>query len=197
MMILQPVWPPEHPRLETPRIYLRPPIDKDNTAWRNVRRSNMAHLQPYEPQWPENGLLDSFFRRRLRYQQKEWFNDRNYSLLVMKQGDDVIIGGMNINNVSRGAAQFASLGYWVDKDHVNQGYMGEVMALSLKFCFSFLKLERVNAATLVDNVPSQRVLTRAGFTEEGLAKAYIQINGVRADHKLYGLNKAEWQAQNS
>jgi len=55
-------------------------------------------------------------------------------------------------------AQFASLGYWIDKDHVNQGYMGEVMTLSLKFCFSFLKLERVNAATLVDNAPSQRVL---------------------------------------
>jgi ribosomal-protein-alanine N-acetyltransferase len=197
MMILQPVWPPEQPKLASARIYLRPPIDKDNASWRNVRRSNMAHLQPYEPQWPEGGLSDSFFRRRLRYQQKEWFNDRNYSLLVMKGDDDTIIGGMNINNVSRGAAQFASLGYWIDKDHVNQGYMGEVMALSLKFCFSFLKLERVNAATLVDNLPSQRVLTRAGFAEEGLAKGYIQINGLRADHKLYGLNKADWRAQNS
>ena len=196
-MILQPVWPPEYPKLETARIYLRPPIDKDNEAWREVRRRNMVHLQPYEPRWPDGGLQDSFFRRRLRYQQKEWLNDRNYSLLVIKKEDDAIIGGMNINNVSRGAAQFASLGYWIDKDHVNQGYMGEVMTLSLKFCFSFLKLERVNAATLVDNAPSQRVLTRAGFTEEGLAKGYIQINGVRADHKLYGLNKADWCAQNA
>ncbi len=192
MMTLQRGWPPEYPKLETERIYLRPPMDADNVPWRELRRRNQVHLQPFEPTWPENALLDSFFRRRLRYQQKEWLNDRNYSLLVFTH-DDVMIGGMNINNVSRGAAQFASLGYWIDKDHQNQGYMKDVLQLTLSFCFSFLRLERVNAATLPDNTASQRVLQRAGFIEEGFAKAYIQINGIRQDHVLFGLNKTEWQ----
>lgn len=195
-MILQRAWPPEYPELKSERIYLRPPQDEDNQIWRDVRRRNKSHLQPFEPLWPQNALLDSFFRRRLRYQQKEWLNDRNYSLLVFTH-DDVLIGGMNINNVARGAAQYATLGYWIDKGHINQGYMGEVMELALKFCFSFLKLERVNAATLEHNIASQRVLLRAGFEEEGFAKAYIQINGERQDHKLYGLNKPEWQMRNS
>lgn len=192
MMTLQRGWPPEYPKLETERIYLRPPMDADNVPWRELRRRNQVHLQPFEPTWPENALLDSFFRRRLRYQQKEWLNDRNYSLLVFTR-DDLMIGGMNINNVSRGAAQFASLGYWIDKDHQNQGYMKDVLQLTLSFCFSFLRLERVNAATLPDNTASQRVLQRAGFIEEGFAKAYIQINGIRQDHVLFGLNKTEWQ----
>ena len=192
MMTLQRGWPPEYPKLETERIYLRPPMDADNVLWRELRRRNQVYLQPFEPTWPENALLDSFFRRRLRYQQKEWLNDRNYSLLVFTR-DDLMIGGMNINNVSRGAAQFASLGYWIDKDHQNQGYMKDVLQLTLSFCFSFLRLERVNAATLPDNTASQRVLQRAGFIEEGFAKAYIQINGIRQDHVLFGLNKTEWQ----
>ncbi len=191
-MTLQRAWPPECPRLETARVILRPPMDSDNEIWRNLRRRNKAHLQPFEPSWPENALLDSFFRRRLRYQQKEWMADRNYSLLIFT-ADHVLIGGMNVNNVSRGAAQFASLGYWVDHAHQNQGYMKDVMDLTLSFCFSFLKLERVNAATLTHNIPSQRVLLRAGFVEEGFAKEYIQINGARQDHKLFGLNKSDWQ----
>lgn len=190
-MILQRAWPPECPELDAERIYLRPPIETDNEIWRSTRLRNKAYLQPYEPTWPQNYNLDSYFRRRLRYQQKEWMNDRNYSLLVFKH-DDTLIGGMNVNNVARGAAQFASLGYWIDKDHQNQGYMGEVLYVTMAFCFSYLKLERLNAATLLDNLPSQRVLERAGFQNEGEAKAYIQINGKRQDHKLYGLNKEDW-----
>tara|TARA_R110002124_G_scaffold149220_1_gene315164 strand:+ start:329245 stop:329829 length:585 start_codon:yes stop_codon:yes gene_type:complete len=191
-MILKPVWPPEYPELSSARLSLRPPMESDSAVWRDLRRRNKVHLQPYEPSWPHNALLESFFTRRLRFQKKEWLNDRSYSFLVfLKTGE--LVGGMNVNNVARGAAQFASLGYWIDKDHQNQGLMGEVLELSLKFCFSYLNLERINAATLLDNLPSQRVLIRAGFEEEGIAKAYIQINGLRQDHKLYGLNKADWR----
>jgi ribosomal-protein-alanine N-acetyltransferase len=199
-MILKPAWPPEYPELSSARLSMRPPIEEDSEMWRELRRRNKVHLQPFEPSWPHNALLQSFFTRRLRYQKKEWLNDRSYSFFVFLNGnsnadtDKTLVGGMNINNVSRGAAQFASLGYWIDKDHQNQGLMGEVLELSLKFSFSYLNLERINAATLVDNIPSQRVLIRAGFEEEGFAKAYIQINGMRHDHKLYGLNKADWAA---
>lgn len=93
-----------------------------------------------------------------------------------------------MNNVVRGSAQFASLGYWIDKNHEGQERMSEAMDATLAFCFDALKLERVHAATLPENTRSQQLLERFGFEKEGFAPKYLRINNKRQDHILYGLN---------
>jgi ribosomal-protein-alanine N-acetyltransferase len=50
----------------------------------------------------------------------------------------------------------------------------------------------MNAATLPHNRKSQTMLLRLGFSEEGFAKKYIQIDGRRQDHILYGLDAADF-----
>jgi len=37
------------------------------------------------------------------------------------------------------------------------------------------------------NEPSRRLLLRVGFQNEGLARAYLKINGVWRDHLLFGM----------
>ena len=103
-----------------------------------------------------------------------------------------MIGGMNVNNICRGAAQYATLGYWISEDHQGQGYMSEALRLTLQFCFERLKLHRVNAACLPNNARSENLLRRAGFKHEGFAEKYISINGAWRDHVLYGLNVENW-----
>jgi ribosomal-protein-alanine N-acetyltransferase len=41
------------------------------------------------------------------------------------------------------------------------------------------------AATLLDNVRSQRVLERSGFVRFGVAPAYLKIAGRWQDHAMY------------
>ena len=48
-------------------------------------------------------------------------------------------------------------------------------------------LHRVEAACLPSNEPSRRLLERVGFQHEGLARAYLKINGNWADHLLYAV----------
>jgi len=36
------------------------------------------------------------------------------------------------------------------------------------------------------NIGSRRVLEKAGFESEGMARAYLKINGAWADHLLFG-----------
>ena len=48
-------------------------------------------------------------------------------------------------------------------------------------------LPGLQAGTLVDNVASQRVLTKNGFGEIGLAPRYLQIDGAYRDHILFQL----------
>ncbi len=176
--------------MQTGRLILRPAIREDFTQWRDVRARNQSYLKLYEPAWPRDCLSESFFHRRVERLQSDWANDRTYAFLVLK--DDHLIGGININNVSRGAAQYATLGYWIDEAEQGNGYMREATRAVIDFAFSVLHLNRMNAATLPHNHRSRRMLTALGFTEEGFARNYIQIDGARQDHVLYGLNDFEF-----
>jgi ribosomal-protein-alanine N-acetyltransferase len=50
-----------------------------------------------------------------------------------------------------------------------------------------LGLHRVQAATLLHNEPSRKILKRAGFREIGVAPQYLKIAGRWQDHLLHQL----------
>jgi ribosomal-protein-alanine N-acetyltransferase len=60
------------------------------------------------------------------------------------------------------------------------------------YSFERLKLHRLEAACLPSNHGSRRVLEKSGFRHEGLARAYLKINGDWADHLLFGLVEDEF-----
>ncbi len=178
--------------LQGPRLYARPPRVDDARLWAAVRGRDRSFLKPYEPHWPEDCLSPDFFGRRLARQTREWHEDRAYAFLLFGRRDDTLLGGVNINNVCRGAAQYASLGYWLARDQQGHGYMREALTMIVDFGFRKLKLHRFNAACLPDNERSRRLLLRLGFTEEGFAARYVQIDGRWQDHRLFGLNVEDW-----
>jgi len=57
----------------------------------------------------------------------------------------------------------------------------------IPFAFGPLGLHRLEAACLPNNDASANLLLKAGFSEEGYAKAYLKINGDWRDHRLFGL----------
>lgn len=174
-------------------VYVRFPKPGDWSAWAQRRSYNQDDLKPLEPVWPEGALTKDFFHRRLQRQYNNWRNDKGCSLLIFMKENDNLIGGININHITRGASQFASLGYWLDKDHQGHGYMTEALKLVIEFSFTELKLHRLNAGCLLDNDKSVNLLKRCGFTEEGIAKKYLKINNLWQDHRLFGLNIEDWE----
>ncbi len=180
-----------HPRLEGERVYLRAPQWQDYDQWTSVRFTNQEFLKPYEPKWSENALSEDFFKQRLEQQNKEVRAGRGAFFLIFHRQNGTIIGGFNLNNIQYGAAHFASLGYWLDEKYLKQGYMHESAQLAIKYAFTVLRLNRLNAACLPDNEASINVLLKLGFEEEGLAKKYLQINGKFQDHRLFGLNNPQ------
>ncbi len=172
--------------IETARLFLRPAIMDDYAQWAAVRGKNKDYLKTFEPTWPAQCLGEEFFRRRVQRLNRDWLSDAAYTFVIFEKGK--LIGGINLNNVARGAAQYVSLGYWLDQDAQGNGYMTEAAGAVIHYAFGPLALHRINAATLPHNTRSRRMLEQLGFVEEGFAKAFIQIDGVRADHILYGLN---------
>ncbi len=179
--------------LEGERVRLRPAHERDWAAWAAVRRANEALLRPLEPTWPIDALSESFFCRRVAMLRREWQEGRACSFVIATKAGD-LIGGFNLNHVCRGAAQSATLGYWLAAEWQGRGLMTEAARLAAGFAFGPFLLHRLNAATLPHNTRSQALLKRIGFVEEGFARRYIQIDGVWQDHVLFGLNAEDWQA---
>ena len=105
--------------------------------------------------------------------------------LVIVAPDGALAGRITLNNIVRGPLQSASLGYWVRRELNGQGLATAAVAEALGIAFRELGLHRVEAGTLVDNVASQRVLTKNGFSRYGLAPHYLRIAGRWQDHVLF------------
>ena len=92
---------------------------------------------------------------------------------------------VNISNVIRGVFQNASLGYFVAQEQGGRGVASRGVGLVSEWGFREARLHRLEAATLLDNVPSQRVLLRNGFRPVGLCPHYLHIAGAWRDHVLF------------
>lgn len=186
---------PALPDIKLPhkRILLRPPRMGDWHAWHDARHRNENHLRSFEPRWPENCLSEDFFQRRLLRQKHDWDSERGQSFLIFHRDNAALIGGMNINNICRGAAHFASLGYWIDAQYEGQGYMREALEKTLEYAFNSLELHRIHASCVPHNIRSKNLLLTVGFKEEGFAQKYLQINGIWQDHILFGYNRERWK----
>jgi ribosomal-protein-alanine N-acetyltransferase len=179
------------PLLRGDGIYLRPAVSGDFSAWVRLRSESREFLTPWEPIWPEDDLTRAAFRRRLRRQSDEMARDEAFSFLIFDAGADTLLGGLTLGGIRRGVAQSGTLGYWMGAPHAGKGHMTRAVAAAVRFGFSTLRLHRIEAACLSENAASQTLLERNGFQREGLARAYLRINGAWRDHLLYALVEPE------
>ena len=180
-------------RLSGKRIFLRPPKRRDAIKWQKLRLSSKSFLSPWEPSWDAASCSRRAFMRYLKNSSYLANIDRSYSFLIFKEEDKDLIGGVNVFNVRRGVSQSASLGYWVGKRFARKGYMKEALEILLPSLFIDLRLNRIEAATLKDNVASRGLLEKIGFVKEGICRSYLKINGKWQDHILYSLLSDEYK----
>ena len=110
-----------------------------------------------------------------------------FPLLVFREMDNAMVGGITLSNIRRGVAQMGSIGYWVGQPFTRQGFTVAAVRAVTEFSFVKLGLHRLEAACIPTNTASRGVLLKAGFTQEGMARAYLRINGSWRDHLLFGL----------
>lgn len=163
---------------------LRPVRTGDGAALARAYAANREHLAPWEP-----SRSDVFFTRAHQEQHVEQCladvqAGRGYRF-VIESGDGEIRGRVNLNNVVRGAFWSADLGYWIDGRHTRRGLAGRAVALVSDHARTELHLHRLQAATLLHNTASQRVLTSDGFERIGIAPQYLRIAGEWQDHVLF------------
>jgi [ribosomal protein S5]-alanine N-acetyltransferase len=167
-------------------VTLRTPQATDFNEWAALREQSREFLVPWEPTWPADDLTRSAFRRRIRRYAEDLRTDQGYAFLIARSEDNVLVGGLTLANIRRGVAQAGSLGYWMGRPFVRQGYMTAAVGALIPFAFATLRLHRLEAACIPTNAASIRLLEKTGFVREGYARDYLCINGIWQDHLLYG-----------
>lgn len=174
-----------HLRLETERLSLRLPRHADYRPWAALRDSSRDFLAPWEPTWATDHLTRKSFTGRVYWSQRALGQGSAVPLFIFRREDETLLGAITLDNIRRGPAQSATLGYWIGQVHARQGYMREAIEAVVHHAFRDQDLSRVEAACLPENAASRGVLEKAGFKYEGVAQSYLQIAGRWRNHVLY------------
>lgn len=182
------------PIIEIDGLSLRIPGQDDYKAWRAVRESSRAFLQPWEPTWPRDDLTQKAFRRRIRRYQHRRREDRVHAFFLFRNADNQLMGGLTLSNIRRGVIQAGTLGYWMGEAYAGKGHMRRAVRALLPYAYETLHLHRIEAACVPTNTSSRMLLEKAGFQREGFAEKYLFINGQWLDHLLFA-HRADFLAE--
>ena len=114
----------------------------------------------------------------------------DYSLAVVLNSEDKMIGGCRISKVSQVEAH---LGYILNRSYWGNGYATEAASAMVEFGFSELGVHRVYADCHPENAASIRVLDKIGLVLEGRRREYMMFHGEYSDTLLYSILEHEWE----
>ena len=171
--------------IETENLTMRLPQIIDRDEWINLRRKSADFLMPWEPNWQDDHLTKKSFGQRVEWARKSVQNNTAIPLFIIRRSDQLLVGAITLDNIRRGPAQTATIGYWTGEPYIRQGLMGDALPAVVNYAFEMLDLSRIEAACLPKNLASRRVLEKSGFKYEGVAQSYLQISGRWRNHVLY------------
>lgn len=112
----------------------------------------------------------------------------------LTEGDsDRLIGTCGFGHIAYRHRR-AELGYALHRRFWNQGLMTEAVRAVIRFGFTALELNRIEARCFVNNPASARVLEKAGMVFEGVLREHVQAKGRFVDLKMYSILYRDWVA---
>ncbi|HWU32607.1 MAG TPA: GNAT family protein [Marmoricola sp.] len=176
--------------LESEGVRLRPLTSGDAAAWREVRQRNAEWLQRWDATAPPGAdTRPRTFGSMIRAMRKAANAGTQMPFAV--EVDGAFVGQISVNNIVRGSAQFASIGYWIDERLANRGITTRGVALVIDYCFGVAGLHRLEVAIRPENAASLRVVDKLGLEFIGLAPRYLHIDGEWRDHLLFYVTKED------
>jgi ribosomal-protein-alanine N-acetyltransferase len=164
-------------------VVMRLAGEGDSPAFLRAYLRNREHLRPWEPDRREDFFTPAGQAARLDDVLRQHESGRSVPWVLVEGRD--IIGSVTLSNLSLGPFRSANIGYWVDASYGGRGLATEAVRAVCADADERLDLHRVEAGTLIDNIPSRKVLEKAGFTDIGTAQDYLHINGEWRDHLLF------------
>ncbi|HTD32923.1 MAG TPA: GNAT family N-acetyltransferase [Candidatus Elarobacter sp.] len=177
-------------RLESPRLILREPEERDAPALLLYHQFNEERFARWEPERPDDLV---HYLRWVQWRRGESAIGRGLSLLAFdRTAPDALVAIVNLYEIIASSAHSAVLGYSCDGAYEGRGFVREAVEATIAHAFGALNLHRLSANYHPANERSGALLRRLGFVVEGYARDMIYLRGTWRDHVLTSLTNPDW-----
>jgi ribosomal-protein-alanine N-acetyltransferase len=172
---------------ETDRLWLK--ILKPNYCRQvlDYYKRNHDFLQEWEPQRPKDFYTLAYQKRQLSYEYRMFKERKLIRFWILKKEDNKLIGNICLSNIIMGNFRSCYMGYKLDCDEINKGYMTEAIKKVLDIMFNEYGLHRIEVNVMPRNIRSLKVMKKLNFEEEGYSRRYLEINGKWEDHVHFAI----------
>ena len=146
-------------------------------------KENREYFERNLPPRPANYFDPEGFKEITRELLTEQENHDIY-MHIIRDVQGVMVGRINLS-VLENDQKTAELGYRIGENVTNLGYASEAVKLVLDKAFHTYGLNRIIAGTATDNLASQRVLLKNGFTFSRIIENDLQINNEWVDTAVF------------
>ena len=172
--------------IETERLLLKVLSKQQAEKVLEFYCKNRDIFEKYEPVMGNDFYTVAHQRKILEF---EYQNIMKLSMLrywIFDKNNPVdVIGTVSFRNIVKPIYESCTVGYKMDRDHVNKGYCSEALNATIPVIAHELGIHRFEALILPDNAPSIHMVEKLGFKYEGILRDKIIIGGERLDHCMY------------
>lgn len=181
--------------IETDRLVIKSPHKQLAKPLADYMARNRQFLQPWTPIRSDEFYTEEWHHQDLKKRANSFDSGLEYRFYIhLKAEPHKVIGDIGFSNVIRGYFHSCNLGYQLDKDELQKGYMFEALSASIGHVFQNYALHRLEANIIPRNAASIALVKKLGFKKEGYSEQYLHINNVWEDHERYALINESWQA---
>ena len=166
---------------------LRPFEESDAAELTAVVQANREHLARWLPWATDYGYIDSteYISRKVA----QLSADDGFEGAIVVDGR--IVGAAGFHAIDR-VNHSTSIGYWLAAEAEGRGLMTATVRALLDHAFATLGLHRVIIEVVVDNIRSQSIPERLGFTREATLREAKLLHGTYEDAYLYAMLAPDW-----
>ncbi len=176
-----------NPRLETPRLVLRP-----------VTLADAPDVQRLVGDWAVARTLARVPHPYTDGMAEEWIESlaggfasgTAFVFALEPRSDGAFIG---VVGIERSADGVYVLGYWLGRSYWGRGYMTEAAVRAGRYAFDDGSVDRINASAQPENAASIAILRRLGMADEGRTVMDFPARGERREVIRFSLRHEDFE----
>ncbi len=165
-------------------IFRDPPVLQTNRLiLRRMQRSDSRDMFEYAKDPTVTRFLtwdphpdEAYTRRYLTYVSSRYKAGEFFDWALILNGENKMIGTCGFTRIDC-KNRLGEAGYVLNKNYWGRGLATEALQRVVQFAFEVLGLDRVESRFMEGNIPSKRVMEKAGMTFEGFADAPLLTKG--------------------
>lgn len=179
--------------IETERLLLKPYDQSYQKEFFELISSNKRRLAQSFPRLILANQTEADTKEFIQRKIFDWNNNKAYGLLLFLKENKQLIGHVNFKEIDWKKNQ-AELAYFIDEKFEGKGMMTEILKALLSVGFEQIQFHRIVARIHTDNIPSKRVLEKAGLKYEGTHfQDHTTYDNQKVDTYAYGIHVEDYR----